>query len=356
MEQEKRYIEEDEITLKELILKVQEYFWEVVRNWKWVVLITIPFVVFFGYKAISTPVTYTAELTFMVNEDDGGGGIGGMSGILGQFGLGGGKGKNNLSKILDLAKSRNIIQQAMFDSVTINNREDKIGNHIILIYEYHETWKDDTTGLKQFLFDNNTDQVSKLHNRVLKSIYSRIIGNSKMPGLFSNGVDEDTGIMRFNSSTVNEELSINLCNKIYEKLATFYVTKTIEKQKEVFDLMLQRVDSLQKKMQNTEYRLATFKDSYNGLFTTKSKLKEGQLERDVRVLNEMYAASLKNFEIADFSLKNKTPFIQLIDEPLGPLMAQGEPIVKNFILGGFLGVFISIVFLIIRKIYRDTMV
>jgi len=80
-EKERRYIEEDEITLKELILKIKEFFWEVVRNWKWVVLIVIPFVTFFMYKAVSTPVTYEAELTFMVNEDDGGG-MGGVSAIL----------------------------------------------------------------------------------------------------------------------------------------------------------------------------------------------------------------------------------------------------------------------------------
>ena len=43
---EQNYMEEDEITLKELILKVKEFFQEVLKNWWLVILITIPFVRF----------------------------------------------------------------------------------------------------------------------------------------------------------------------------------------------------------------------------------------------------------------------------------------------------------------------
>ena len=357
MEEGKKYIEEDEITLKELILKAKEYFGEVVRNWKWVLLITILVIAIFLYKAISTPDTYPAELTFMVNEDDGGG-LGAMSAILGQFGFaGGGSESNNLSKILELAKSRNIIQQVIFDTVSINGKEDLVGNHIIKLYDFHEKWEDDTTGLKGFLF-KDVDQSSgtRMHNKVLKALYKRIIGSPEMPGLLSKGFSEDTGIMEFSVKTINEDLSIYLCKDVYEKLSTFYVIKTVEKQRQTYDLMSQKVDSLKKEMQTAEYGLANFKDSHKGLFTTKGRLKEMRLEREVRILNEMYAVSLQNFEIADFSLKNKTPFIQLIDEPIAPIKPEKESVLKSLLIGAFLGFFLSLVFIIGRKIYKDVIV
>jgi len=353
-EKERRYIEEDEITLKELILKIKEFFWEVVRNWKWVVLIVIPFVTFFMYKAVSTPVTYEAELTFMVNEDDGGG-MGGVSAILGQFGFGGGRGgKNNLDKILELAKSRHIVQQIMFDTISINGRSDIISNHIISFYDYHNKWEKDTTGLRQFLFTKNAG-FSRTENKVIKILYKRIVGSSEVEALVSTGINKDTGIMTFSSTTVNEGLSIQLCNLIYDKLSTFYINTTIEKQQQTFDVMQQKVDSIKNAMKRTEYELANFRDSNAGLYTTKAKMREIQLQRDVRVLNEMYAVSLKNFEIADFSLKNKTPFIQVIDMPIEPLKIKEESVVKNLIIGGVLGGFFSIFFLMSRKVYRDTM-
>jgi hypothetical protein len=354
MELEKQYLEEDEITLKELILKVQEYFWEVVRNWKWVVLITIPFILLFLYQAISTPVTYHSELTFMVNEDDGGG-IGGVSAILGQFGFaGGGKGKNNLDKILELAKSRIIVQQVIFDSISVNGRTDYLGNHVIRLYKFHEKWADDTTGLKEFTFVDS-DLSTRQEKRALKSVYSKIIGGEKVKGIFSSKYSKDTGIMQFNAKTVSEELSIELCNILYEYLSSFYVSRTVEKQQQTFDVMLQKVDSVKKIMSSAEYQLADFLDQNRGLYTAKAKRRELELQRDVRLFNEMYAVTLKNFEIADFSLKNKTPFIQLIDEPISPLEPKGESIIKNLIIGSFLGGFIAIFFVLSRKIYNDTM-
>ena len=46
---EQNYLEEDEITLKELILKIKEFFQEVLKNWILAVLITVPFVLYFFY-------------------------------------------------------------------------------------------------------------------------------------------------------------------------------------------------------------------------------------------------------------------------------------------------------------------
>ena len=352
MEEQKQ--EEGEISLKELILKLQEYFREVVQNWKWVVFITIPFVVISLYKAISTPTTYAAELTFMVNEDDGNG-IGGVSAILGQIGFGGGgKGKNNLDKILELSKSRTIVQQVIFDSVRIDGKKDFFGNHIIRLYDFHENWSDDTTGLKDFTFKDEK-LPTRTERYALKAIYSKIIGSEDIVPIFKSEYNKDTGIMQFNANSVSEELSIEFCKVLYQYLSDFYVTRTVEKQQQTYNVMLQKVDSVKEVMANREYQLANFIDENRGLYTAKAKRKELELQRDVRLLNEMYAATLQNFEIADFSLKNKTPFIQLIDEPMTPLSEKRASKIMGLIYGFIFGFFVAICFILGRKIYAEAM-
>lgn len=77
------------------------------QKW-WIILIALPFIAYFGYKAKTALVTFQANLTYSMNDGSGGGG--GLSGILGSFGLGKG-GKVNLDKIVELSKSRNIIQK-----------------------------------------------------------------------------------------------------------------------------------------------------------------------------------------------------------------------------------------------------
>ena len=173
----------------------------------------------------------------------------------------------------------------------------------------------------------------------MKAVYGRIVGTEDVVGFFTKELEEVSGIMKFYTTTEQEGLSIHLCNLIFEKLSAFYVTKTIEKQKKTFDLLTQKLDSINTEMKKAEYLLANFRDTHAGLYTRKDQMQELQYQRDVKILNEMYAVSIKNFEIADFSLKNKTPFIQLIDEPFAPLRPNKRSLVKNIILGGILGGF-----------------
>ena len=84
------HIENDEVTLKDFILKIKEFFNEILKNWIWVVIIAIPFMGYMFYQAYKIPDTYPAKLTFMLNEDKGSsiGGLGGLAASLG-FGNGG---------------------------------------------------------------------------------------------------------------------------------------------------------------------------------------------------------------------------------------------------------------------------
>jgi len=351
MEQERRYMEEDEITLKEIILKGQEYFREMVRNWKGVTFLTFLFAGIALYQTMSKSITYNAELTFMVNEDEGNS-IGGVSAILGQFGLGGGsRGKNNLDKILELARSRQIIQGVMFEKVIINDKSDYLANHVIKIYDLEKEMKIDDSEL--YFTTDSVLTFKREQLRVLKNVYSKIIGSSKVPGLLRTSYAEKTGIMNLSVKSTNEDLSIVLCKKLYLKLSNFYVNKSVEKQQQTFDVMFGKVDSLKKEMDKAEYSLARFIDRHRGLINSTDRLEEIRLKRDVQILNETYVISLKNFEIADFSLKSKTPFIQEIDIPIEPLVGERVSKIKKAILGGVLGCTLSLVFIFLRKIYSD---
>ncbi|MCY7329259.1 MAG: hypothetical protein LH618_11970, partial [Saprospiraceae bacterium] len=52
-------IEEDEITLRDLVLKIQDYWREIRRCWLTILLIALPFVAYFAYQAFTKPITYT---------------------------------------------------------------------------------------------------------------------------------------------------------------------------------------------------------------------------------------------------------------------------------------------------------
>lgn len=349
--------ERDEITIKDLIFKFQEYFSEILQNWNLVIFIIIPFLAYFFFKAITTPVKYPTELTFMVNEDEGGG-VGGAMAILSQFGFGGGgnSGKYNLEKILQLSKSRKIIQNALFKKTTLHDNEDFIANHLIDLYNFHEVWEDSEVGLKDFKFKHNDlESFDLIENTALKTLYGKVIGGENVEGLFSTGINEETGIMTFRVKSKAAQFSIDLLKSVYDNLSTFYTLKTVEKQKATYDLVKAKVDSIHNELNEKEIILAKIKDSSRNIYTNTDNLREARISRNVKVLNVMYAESIKNLEIADFSLKNKTPFIQLIDEPILPISAVGESKLKAIIYGGLLGGILAVGFIIGRKTFQDIM-
>ena len=356
--------EDDDITLKEVILRIKDYTGETILRWKLLLVFALIFALYFGYKAFISKPEYTATLTFMINKNETGG-IGSVGAILGRFGFGN-KTDGNKDKIIQLNKSRRIIEKAIFKKVNINNNEDYIANHIINNLDSLDKWTSvpwykkpfsKPNPLKDFYFvSDNVAMFSDTANSALKEIYFHLIGSKRSgPGMMSNGYDEDSGILHISVTTNDPVLSIEITNSVFDNLSEFYIEKSVEKQKATYDIVKIKTDSILNLLKQKEVELANFEDRSHGLFGSKSKLKELRLKRDVQKLSLMYGESIKNLEIADFAVKNKTPFVQAIDRPLYPLKGEKQATIKAFILGGILGLILGIIFVIFRKIYRDAL-
>lgn len=346
---------EKEFSLKDLIFAIQDFSKEILRGWKLVLFFATLFIAFFLIKAFTTSITYTAELSFMVNEDEGGG-MGGAMSILSQFGLAGPRSEYNLEKIVDLSKTRRISNLVFFEKISIKGTSDYIANHIIKLYDMHEDWDDDESPLQGFLFTSDSlTKFSRTENLALRIIHKRVLGRRGKPGLYATDINDDTGIMYLSMNSRSEDLSIKWTKLMYEHLSTYYVQKTIEKQKFTHKIVKEKVDSIKTILNNAEYSLANFKDTNRGLWTKAAAIKEQRLSREVQMLTLMYGEALKNLEIADFSLKNKTPFIQLIDAPIAPLSPSMESKLKSSIIGGILGVLLAMGIIVLRKIVRDSL-
>ncbi len=348
---------DDEITLKELILKIQEYWRELWRHWWLIGLIAVPFIGYKAYDAMTTEPIYPAALTFMVDEDEGNA-LAGMSSILGQIGIGGiRRGKYNLDKILEISKSRRVLQMAIFSKVSIDGTSDYLANHLIRQFQLHEKWEDDTTGLKGFLYSHgNVETFTSNELAVLKKLQGLLNGSESTEGIYSTSYNEDTGIMTLKIESPSESLSIALVDSIFGQLTSYYVEKSTEKALATYTLMKSKTDSLAAALKSAEYSLAEFVDRNQNVYSaTEGTLKRTRLASNVQRLQLMHGEALKNLEFADFSLKNKTPFITLIDDAIPPIRPVEPSLLKSLIIGALLGGMVGITFVLGRKIYRDAM-
>lgn len=328
---------------------------EIRRNWLIVALVTLPFVAYYGYQAFSRPITYTARLTFMLNEDRGGNGLASM---LGQFGgLLGGTEDYQMEKILELARSRRIISGALFKRYNLNGQEDFYANHVIRVQRLHDKWKNDST-LNGFLFTReNPADFNRIENKALLALHGEIIGSGEgVEGpMFGTGLNNDTGIMTLSMYSRDEMLAIDLLNTLYQKISTFYVDKSVERERETLKILAQKRDSIGRVLNRNDVASASFEDRNNALLMEINKVPGKRYQRNNQLLSLVYGEAIKNAELAEFAMKSSTPFLSVIDVPIPPIKPDARGRAVSVLIGLALGLLISTIFIVGRKIFRDTM-
>lgn len=367
MEDNKRQYEQEEITLKDIFLKVGEYITEVKMKWKLLVLTGAVFGCVMAVKAYMQPPIYAEQLTFMMDETKGDA----MPGLELLGGLFGGKQQDNLGKILQLFESKKIIHNTLFDSLEIDGKADVLANHFLELYTVSALAQDykyfNLVGWKvnfpsqledDFRFTStDPDLFSPQENLYLKILYEKVSGNDYVgvEPLLSSRLDEDTGIMTLNMKSEYEELTLGVLNNIYQQLSGFFIEKSIEKQLKTYTIMKYKRDSVLTELKSKEFQLANFKDSNRRLVTVKGYLDQLRLERDVTILNLMYGEVVKQLEATDFALRNKTPVVQVIDLPRRPIGATMTSWKRAFLQFFFVGSIVLGLILLVRKFFADIM-
>jgi LPS O-antigen subunit length determinant protein (WzzB/FepE family) len=146
-----------------------------------------------------------------------------------------------------------------------------------------------------------------------------------------------------------------LLEEIYLQLSKFYIDKTVEKQKRSYELVSAKVDSIEAALNGVEYRQADFDDHNRMVLFEKAKLPKLRLNRDRTVLNLMYSEAVKNQELADFSLKNKIPYVQAIDTPFPPIKPVKQSKAIALIFGLASGFLLGVLLIVMRKILHDAL-
>lgn len=353
------YYQDDEITLKELILKIQEFWRELWKKKIWIILAGLIGAGLFVARAWMQETTYSAGLSFMVTENDQND-QGAYLNLDGQIEL---RGIGN-NKITELARSGRIIHEVLLNQDIIGNTKDFIANHLISLYGFDAKWDKEKVvdqykdlHLKDFQFTrSDIDQFSPKELRALSIVHDLVSGNSitGKKGLATTTFNEDTEVFRLKVTTLDENLSMRVIEGIYQELQAFYIEDKIGGPQRAFEILSVETDSLLQVLSSAEVSLARTKDRNRGVSSSISQIGLGKLERDVTRLNQEYEQAVRSKKRLEVLLQGGTPTFQVIDQTFFPLVNSSSRM-KAIITGGFLGVFIGVIFYLGRKIIRDAM-
>ncbi|MDQ3017056.1 MAG: hypothetical protein M3R25_10125 [Bacteroidota bacterium] len=349
---------EQQTSLRDYVLKGKSYVREVFRYWYLPLFLAAIFGAYQLYKYFQYVPEYPANVTFMVDEDEGNSSSG-LTGMLSQFGLGSIRPtRYNLDKILELSRSRRVVQKTLFTKFEMDGKNDFLANHVIRAYDLNPVAKEDQPKEGVFLFTHDSLLIfNRVENTALSNVYNLIIGSIDKPedALVTTDYSEDTNVMQLSASTINEVLSLELANRMFQSLSDYYISKAIEKSLKTFSIISNKRDSIIGELRSAEYQLANFQDTHRGLLMRTDKVGELRLQREVTALSAMYGEVLKNTEVADFSLRNKTPFIQVIDAPILPIAPVELSLIRKLALGLLVGGIIGCALVVARRFFLDMM-
>lgn len=349
----------DEISLKELIQKLGDWYGYLKTQW-WKIAIAgiLGGVIGFVY-AWMQPITYTAKTTFVVEDAKSGGGLSGLASLAGQFGVdvggGGGGGLIAGDNILLYFKSESLSREVLLSPWDSAGKQ-SLADRYIQAHGLQEKWAENKRiGNISFQVDFGATQYTRLQDSLLQVI----INDHILKKQFSiNKIDKKAGFIQLSVTMQDESLAKIYCDKLVDIAVKRYVVLKTERQQKTVDKLQARVDSIgnllnRKTSASAALQTANATMDVNPLYRTNTAVATELTTRDKTMLATVYGEVVKNLEFAKFTLSQETPVIQIVDSSILPLEKNIVSKKKSIIIGITLAFFFTPLFLILYKIIKD---
>jgi uncharacterized protein involved in exopolysaccharide biosynthesis len=354
MNEQQNQIYNDEISLKELIQKIQECIAYLKTQWKLIIgIAALGGIIGFAYASFQKP-SYLATTTFVLEEDKGGGG-GAMS-LASSFGFdlggGGGGGLFTSSNIIELMKSRLVVEKTLLNPVQLAGKEISLADYYIQINKLNEGWAKKPS-LANINFPVNADR-SKF-SLEQDSILFGISSGLTQSNLTIAQKDKKASIISLTVKTENELFSKLFCEELLKETSDFYIETKSKKSRLNVDILQRQVDSIRAELNGAISGVAAASDNVYNLNPAYNVKKTPGTRRqvDVQANTAILTQLVAQLELSKVSLRKETPLVQLIDRPILPLEKDKIGRLRSLILGGFLAGFLIVLYLVFGQLYRN---
>lgn len=346
-------IQNDEISLKELIYKAKGWYGYLLTQW-WKVAIAgvLGALLGLGYAYVKKPV-YTAALSYAI--EDGKDAGGGLASLAGSFGLnlggstGGAFSGNNL---MELFKSRSMVEKTLLSPVSVNGKNISLAELYIQDKNWRKTWQE-KPNLKNIQFLPNTDRekFSRVQDSILGVMYNDLSKNN----LTIDQKDKKLAITLITMKATDEYFAQQFTLALTKTVTDFYIDTKSKKAKENMAILNHQIDSIRGQLNGAITSVAVANDNtfaLNPALNVK-RVPSARRQVDVQANTAILTEIVKQAELAKVTLRKETPLIQIIDEPILPLPKEEFGKVKGIALGTVLASFLMIIGLMLGKILKE---
>ena len=331
--------ESDEITLKDIILKIQEW-WSIVwpqRTGIIALSLAIGLIAALYTKFIAKP-TYTASYQLFFQEESGG--LSGAMRLASSFGLGGGVGSASSSAtVQEFITSRNNIAHAM--TADLEN-----GRLIDRYYAYSMEEDEEFADEFKAMFGANQRYTDSVLTQVYLAFNEGVLGAT---------FDEESGVLGFYVTTYDEAFTYDLATQLVQNTESQFKDWKRQKGLSAVRAFQGKVDSLEIALDATLRRLGEYQDQNNSLISAVDKMEQMRLTIDMESLKVAYGEYVKGLEMSKAELMNLEGPFKYFDEPIFPLQKDKGSAAKAGVFGSVITGFLLVLFFIGRVEARNIM-
>jgi hypothetical protein len=348
---------DSEISLKDLFLKLREWFAYLLSKWIVIVVATIIGAGIGFIYGIDKKTIYTASLSFVLeDEKSGGSGLSSAFGLASQFGIdvgGSAGGVFSANNLLELFKSRRMVEQTLLRPVKIDGNTITFAEWYIEINQWRKQWaKKGVYKNIQFLPNTIGSNFSKQQNSVMKMMHQKIT-NKEMKVATK---DKKASILILEVKSTDELFAQYFTEAIIKEVSDFYVLTKSKKANLNMAILQRQTDSIRAELNLDISGVAVANDNIFGLNSALTNVKRVPSTRrqvDVQANTAILTALVQQTEMAKVTLRKETPLIEIIDLPTLPLLSEEFNMTTALISGGFLSGFLMMLGVIFRKVLKD---
>ncbi|MEO5891598.1 MAG: hypothetical protein ABIQ31_15210 [Ferruginibacter sp.] len=284
----------------------------VLRKW-WLFLVVGLVAGVAGFlNARSKKPMYESRLTFAIDAGSNDGAASAALNLAAQFGLGLGSGQSMFDgdNILEILRSRRIVQNVMLSVDTFDNKPFTLAEYYI-----------EMSGLRKIL-DNNprlnnihfpVGTAKKTFTYLQDSILNILYIDLNQENVMVGRPDKKLSIYEIKIKSPNEQFSKVFTDRIVEEASIFYTEITSKKDRETLEILEQRVASLKGNVGASIHSKASTQDANVNPAFTASQSPVLMQQYNMQAYGEAYKEMFKTLEIARYQYLRKIPLLQIID-------------------------------------------
>lgn len=318
-QQNDSYLYEPEFSVKRLLAQRVNDLKYVLSFKKGLVLALLAGAAIGAFIAWYKAPTYTARLTFVVDDSKSIGGGGGLSALAGLAGLdlnslSGASGVLAGDNVEELIKSHKLMQQTL---LTPYDSTQTLADRYANVYKLSKKWLKYSPDGKVINFPLNGVNATRLQDSLLHEMIELIL--DKNFGITKT--DKKLSFFEVNATMKDEKLAQLFCRRMIDQSTSFFISTKTKRLRNNVERLQHIADSVGHLLNRKTYTSAAADQNVIDLNPAYSSANADieVKQRDKTLISAVYSETVKNLEASKTMLAQETPTVQIVDEPDLPL-------------------------------------